>query len=76
MISPERDEGRGLVAAEKLKDVRHSVTYITGRGTKRVLLLLFSSRSVVSNSLQPHELQHTRLSCPSSLLEFAQTHVH
>ena len=23
------------------------------------------SRSVVSNSLQPHELQHTRLSCPS-----------
>ena len=29
------------------------------------LLLLFS-RSVVSNSLQPHELQHTRLHCPSS----------
>ena len=34
------------------------------------------SCSVVSNSLQPHELQHTRLSYPSSLLEFAQTHVH
>ena len=28
------------------------------------LLLLFS-RSVVSNSLQPHGLQHTRLPCPS-----------
>ena len=27
-------------------------------------LLLFS-RSVMSNSLQPHELQHTRLPCPS-----------
>ena len=36
----------------------------------------FFSCSVVSNSLQPHELQHTRLSYPSSLLEFAQTHVH
>ena len=28
------------------------------------MLLLFS-RSVVSNSLQPHGLQHTRLPCPS-----------
>ena len=56
MISPERDEGRGLVDAEKLKDVCHIVMYITGRGTKTVLLLLFFSRSVVSNTLQPHEL--------------------
>ena len=39
-------------------------------------MLLFS-RSVVSDSLQPHGLQHTRLSCPSlHLLELAQTHVH
>ena len=29
-----------------------------------MLLLLFSS-SVMSNSLQPHRLQHTRLPCPS-----------
>ena len=28
--------------------------------------ILFFSRSVMSNSLQPHGLQHTRLSCPSS----------
>ena len=28
-------------------------------------LLLFFSRSVVSNSLQPHGLQHARLPCPS-----------
>ena len=37
-------------------------------------------RSVMSNSLQPHGLQHARLPCPSpvhnQLLELAQTHVH
>ena len=34
--------------------------------------------SIVSNSLRPHGLKHTRLSCPSLfyLLELAQTHVH
>ena len=31
----------------------------------KLLLLLFFSHSVVSNSLQPHGLQHSRLSCPS-----------
>ena len=39
-----------------------------------VVLLFF--RSVVSDSLQPHRLQHTKLPCPSSLLKFAQTPVH
>ena len=34
------------------------------------------SRSVVSHSLQPHGLQHTRPPCPHQLLEFTQTHVH
>ena len=34
------------------------------------------SRSVVSDSLRPHELQHARPPCPSQLLEFTQTHVH
>ena len=34
------------------------------------------SRSVVSNSLRPHGLQHARPPCPSPLLEFTQTHVH
>ena len=33
------------------------------------------SRSVVSNSLRPHELQHARPPCPSQLPEFTQTHV-
>ena len=35
-----------------------------GRSRESLLLLLFS-RSVVSDSLQPRELQHTRLPCPS-----------
>ena len=34
------------------------------------------SRSVVSDSLWPHESQHTRLPCPSPNSEFTQTHVH
>ena len=34
------------------------------------------SRSVVSNSLRPHESQHTRHPCPSPTPEFTQTHVH
>ena len=34
------------------------------------------NHSVVSDSLQPHELQHTRLPCPSTIPELAQTHVH
>ena len=34
------------------------------------------SRSVVSNSLQPHELQHARPPCPSPTPESTQTHVH
>ena len=40
-----------------------------------VLLLLFSHQAA-SDSLQPHGLQHARLSCPSLSSRFAQTHVH
>ena len=32
--------------------------------------------SVVSNSVRPHGLQHTRLPCPSPNLGVAQTYVH
>ena len=35
-----------------------------------------SSRSVMSNSLRPHGLQHARSSCPSPFPELTQTHVH
>ena len=34
------------------------------------------SRSVMSDSLRPHESQHARLPCPSPTLEFTQTHIH
>ena len=34
------------------------------------------SSSVVSNSLQPHESQHTRPPCPSPSPGVTQTHVH
>ena len=34
------------------------------------------SRLVMSDSLQPHGLQHARLPVLHHLLEFAQTHVH
>ena len=34
------------------------------------------SRSVMSNTLQPHGLQHTRPPCPSPTPEFTRTHVH
>ena len=37
--------------------------------------MLFSL-PVVSDSLQPHGLQHFRLPCPYHLLELVQTHVH
>ena len=40
------------------------------------LLSVQFSHSVVSGSLWPHGLQHTRLPCPSSTPEPAQTHVH
>ena len=34
------------------------------------------SRSIVSDSLQPHKPQHARPPCLSPTLEFTQTHVH
>ena len=34
------------------------------------------SHSVMSDSLQPQELQHTRSPCPSPLSGSTQTHVH
>ena len=38
---------------------------VFGPTLPRKPLLLLSNRSVVSDSLQPHGMQHTRLSCPS-----------
>ena len=41
-----------------------------------VIRLVQFSHSVMSESLQPHGLQHARPPCPSSPPEFAQTHAH
>ena len=43
--------------------------------SKTVVWLLFSCY-VVSDSLQPHDLQHISFLVLHYLLEFAQTHVH
>ena len=56
----------------------HLGPYLTGftRGSSQEWFLFLFSRSVVSDSLRPHESQHTRPSCPSPTPEFTQTHVH
>ena len=43
---------------------------------KSCMLVFQFSRSVVSDSLEPHELQHTRPPCPLQFPEFTQNHVH
>ena len=43
---------------------------------KHILVSVQFSRSVVSDSLRPHELRHARPPCPSPTPEFTQTHVH
>ena len=50
--------------------------YWTTKEVLNLFLLLLFSHSVVSDSLWPHGVQHTRLPCPSPSLEPAQTHVH
>ena len=41
-----------------------------------ILLLFNPSTSAVTDSLSPHRLWHTRLSCPSLSPEYGHTHVH
>ena len=49
---------------------------LSHKGSQRMLSVQFS-RSVMSNSLRPHEGQHARPPCPCNQLpEFTQTHVH
>ena len=49
---------------------------ITNKQVKRPISSVQFSLSVVSDSLRPHELQHSRPPCPSPTLEFTQTHIH
>ena len=48
---------------------------LLSNGTPKINSVQFS-RSVMSDSLQPHESQHARPPCPSQLQESTQTHVH
>ena len=50
--------------------------FIGSQNWKRLRDLVQFSHSAVSDSLQPHGLQHARLPCPSPIPELAQTHVH
>ena len=49
---------------------------ITNGGLSRWFFLVQFSRSFVSDSSRPHELQDARLACHLQLSELAQTHVH
>ena len=61
----------GLISVQLVRPLSWSLVptlsgWVTGKeGLLQVTLLLFSC-SVVSDSSQPHGLQHTRLPCPSS----------
>ena len=54
-----------------------SLNYIRGKNkTKQKNSGISCSVVSHSDSLQPRGVQHTRLSCPLRLQEFAQIHVH
>ena len=57
-------------SAEKVKDTQLDLNF----RSMTSYWVLFSC-SDVSDSLQPHELQHARLPCPHHLPEFAHTYV-
>ena len=50
--------------------------WATGKAHYTTISSVQFSRSVMSESLWPHESQHARPPCPSPLPEFTQTHVH
>ena len=49
----------------KPKSLALAGSYFTTEPQEKPFLCLLFSHSVMSNSLQPHRLQHTRLPCPS-----------
>ena len=63
---------------KRLSSSSSRLKYATSRFIFRAqeLLTLLFSRSILSDSLRPHVLQHTRLTCPSLSLELTQGHVH
>ena len=67
----------GIFALESFleKDREGSLIFYSGLTCKELRRKRFS-RSVMSNSLWPHELQHARPPCHHQLPELAQIHVH
>ena len=49
---------------------------ISNKNHKTIKIQFGSFHSVMSDSLQPHGLQHARLPCPSPTPELTQTYVH
>ena len=71
-MSTEPGQGR----ASCFPPLRHLFANITSWVTAHQFSSVQFSRSVMSDSLRPHGLQHTRPPRPSSTPEFTQTHVH
>ena len=78
-VDPEHRGMRSLVwkveVEVKLETKTQILWFIVRRGGSTVSKFSSVSGSVVSNSLWPHGLQHTRLPCPSPILELTQIHV-
>ena len=74
--------GNGIALIKHLPHPRTSITSPRPALCPQTTSASFSypsvqfSRSLMSNFLPPHGLQHTRLPCPSKLLEFTQTNVY
>ena len=55
---------------------RNGVVIMAHKRAQNAISLIQFSCSLVSDSLRPHELQHTSLPVHHQLPEFTQTHVH
>ena len=62
MINYKRDEYRENLGSP---DSGHEINHVADNFLDQLFDSVQFSRSVVSDSLQPHELQHTRSPCPS-----------
>ena len=78
---PDHAPGLSFSVTQNLSCCRYSVSltpphFFTAPSSNSNNHMFQFSCSVLSDSLQPHGLQHCRLPCPSPVPEFSQTHVH
>ena len=67
-ILKKEEEKQALIGTENKLEVAKNSDWrvsVLGKGGQRYISSVQFSRSVVSDSLQPHELQHARPPCPS-----------